>query len=263
MLIFGVLLGVFAGIDTEGLAEILDEVALVVEAAALGHVGHGTLRIVVEHLPGHVEAHAEDVFLRRDARDGCELGTQLEGAEVHLRGHVLHVALVLRHQFYHRLAHGVDEVGRGCCKWGGCRLFLLVLRCIGETELASQLFAQLQQFFHSHAQLLGIERLVQIGVGTGLDALYAVFLGGLCCDHYDGYVAGHLVGPYGAAQLQSVGARHHQVGDDEVGHQLTRLLYALGTVGGNGHLVVVVQLAPDECRHVGVVLDDEQPGCIA
>ena len=65
-------------------------------------------------------------------------------------------------------------------------------------------------------------------------------------------VAFHLL-----AQLQSVDSRHHQVGDDDVGDDIARLLQSFIPVAGHEQGVVAMEQRTDIAHHVVVVLDDE------
>ena len=70
-------------------------------------------------------------------------------------------------------------------------------------------------------------------------------------------MVGDRAGTYLLAELEAVQLGHHQVGDDEVGHQLQSALYALTAVTGVVDAVALAEQRAHVVCHVGVVLDDE------
>ena len=123
--------------------------------------------------------------------------------------------------------------------------------------------AAFEQFAHPDAQFLGVERLGEIGVGTGLQAFEPFLFGDFGSDDDDGDMIGHLVGTHLPADLQSVGFGHHQIGDDKVRNERLRLLQSLPAVGSIEDGILAGEMRTDVGGHVGIVLDDEDPAFVA
>ena len=108
-------------------------------------------------------------------------------------------------------------------------------------------------------QLLQRERLGQVVVGAGVEALDPVADGVAGGEHQDGYVVAG--GAQRAGGLDAVEPRHHHVHDDHVGRRPRRSRQRLGAVGGQGHVVPVeLQRPAQRLAHGPVVVDDEDAG---
>ena len=116
---------------------------------------------------------------------------------------------------------------------------------------------QLQGGADARGQLAGPERLQQIVVGAGLEPGDARLLAGARRDEDHGQVPQRRVGADRPQQLQAVQARHHHVGEQQVGrlapqggergHAVADRLDAAGRGEQAGHVVA----------HVGVVVGDD------
>ncbi len=202
-------------------------------------------------------AHLQDEGRRGLTGDGLQLPVELRTAHKHVAGNGLGIHLVVLHLHIDDFLQLPDEVAVGGLQHVLGGLFLLLL-AQGLGHVFAHLATLLQQFRQSHLQLLLIERLHQIGVGTGFQTCHAVLFGALGCDDDDRDVAQQFRRPDAAAQFQAVGARHHQVGDDDVGHDVARLGDALVTVLGIEDAVgLLIEQFADVEGHVAVVLDDE------
>ena len=243
-----------------GLFECSAEVCHVLVAAFQCDLADGDGRIGGEESLGVVHAQLCDVGGGALSGDGLHFSVELCAADIHLAGNRLYVDLVVLHLHRHYFLEFDEEVAIAGLQ--------LCLGCFSLKKLLGELFAQqstlLEELGDAHVQDVGVERLHEIGVGTSLDACYAVFLGGLCGDDDDGDVVEQVGGAHESAHLQSVGARHHEVGDDEVGHDVACLGDALVAVLGIEHAgVVVLQLFADVVGDVVVVFDDEDARVVA
>ena len=158
------------------------------------------------------------------------LTVELSGTHAHARGEKGHVDffVFIELQIDGR-RHFDEETHVGIGGQFAVLLFVFVEfhRCC---ELLLQEFPSHQQRLYPCLQFLAVERLGKIGVGTGFYAFDAFLFRYFCRHNDNGNVADNLVGAHLSAHFQSVYLGHHQVGDDEVGHQLLCLLQPFTTV---------------------------------
>ena len=114
-----------------------------------------------------------------------------------------------------------------------------------------------KQFFNAHAQFVAVKRLGKIGIGTRFQALHAVGFGYLCRNNDDGDVARYIVSPNSSAHFQPVYARHHQVGNNHIGHHFFGFVQPVVSVVGVNDGVFVRQLRADKGSHVHIVVDNQ------
>ena len=113
-----------------------------------------------------------------------------------------------------------------------------------------------QQRAQPGEQLLERERLGQVVVGPGVEALDPVADGVARGEHQDRDAVADLA--QGAGGLQPVEARHHHVHHDGVGVDAADAGQRLGAVGGGRDVVAVeLQRPAQRLAHGTVVLDDE------
>jgi hypothetical protein len=104
-------------------------------------------------------------------------------------------------------------------------------------------------------QLARAEGLGEIVVGAHLQSDDAVGLLAARGEHDDRHVR---AAAQVAAQLQPVGARQHQVEDDQVGTRgLERAAHGLAVRRGGDAVALLVQILAQEAARLGVVVDDQ------
>ena len=67
----------------------------------------------------------------------------------------------------------------------------------------------------------------------------------------------HIVGAYASAQFQTVHARHHQVGYNQVGYEVDGLLPSVLSISSVSHSVAFAKHFTDVRRNVAIVLYHE------
>ena len=97
------------------------------------------------------------------------------------------------------------------------------MRCHHLCVFPAQQLPSFEQFFHPCAQFVRIERLGEIGIRPRFQSADALLFRNPRRDDNDGNMVDDFVGTHLPAHLQSVHAGHHQVGDDEVGHEVEGL----------------------------------------
>ena len=114
-----------------------------------------------------------------------------------------------------------------------------------------------QQGAHPRQELLALERLDQVVVGSRVEPLDPIVRLGAGGEDQDRRVA---LGAQAAADLDPVELRQPEVEDDEVGHEVLGQLERLHAIAGGAHLVALLaQGAPQDVGDLGVVLDDQHP----
>ena len=101
------------------------------------------------------------------------------------------------------------------------------------------------------------EGFLDVGVGTHVHALHLRVVVGLGGEHDKGYVAGERVAAHSAAQLGTVHAGHHPVGDDDIDLVLRQDVECFDAVASGEHLVFLAEVLGEEAHHVVGVVDDE------
>ena len=213
------------------------------ESAVESYLVDAHALVCLKQMTGAFHLYLQHERAGRAARDGHYLAVELARTHAQLVGQGVYVELLFVEQqvdVIHRLgqeaAFGIGQFHlRGLLVGGVGIVAVLTAECTLAVE----------QPFHHRAQLIHVEWLGQIGVGTRFDTFDALLLRYLCRDDDDGDVVDHVVGPHASAQLQTVHARHHQVGDDEVGHQVDGLLQSVLSVGGISYAVAVGQQIAD------------------
>ena len=115
--------------------------------------------------------------------------------------------------------------------------------------------AAAQQRAQPREQLLTLERLDEVVVGTGVQALDAGLQRVAGGEHEDRHVVGRA---QPAGHLDAVELGQPEVEDDEVGVERRRLAQRRLAVGGDAHLVALqAQRALEDLGDLLVVLDDE------
>ena len=124
-------------------------------------------------------------------------------------------------------------------------------------ELAAYALAVLDDVVDAQLEGGQLERLGDVGIGTGLEAGGLVFFAGLGGEHDNGQLA--VVGRLfdGACELYAVDEGHHDVGDDDVEVAVVDDVEGLLSVAGGIDGVAVGEVVAHEGEQFAVVLDDE------
>ena len=115
----------------------------------------------------------------------------------------------------------------------------------------------LQQISDAHLQFLRIEGLEHIGIGSVAQSLQAIGVGTLGRDHDDGDMGEHLRLTHKPTEGLPVHARHHQVGDNDVGHLFGGHCQSFLSIVRHEQTVVLFQTNLHIVRHVGIVFYDQ------
>ena len=107
-------------------------------------------------------------------------------------------------------------------------------------------------------QFILVEWFCEISVCPGFQSLDTFLFRDFCCDDYDGNMVDDVIASHLPAHFQTVYARHHEVGNDEVGHHLLCLVESLLAIGGIAYGISVGKLRSDIGCDVAIILDDEQ-----
>ena len=102
-----------------------------------------------------------------------------------------------------------------------------------------------------HAEGLG-----DIDVSTAVQAFYALLLRGLGRQDDEGDMHGVLVTLHLLGQLQTIGARHHDIGDDEVDGLFFQIGQTCLCVDGCQH-AIAGKTVGEQVEHLLVVVDGE------
>jgi hypothetical protein len=116
---------------------------------------------------------------------------------------------------------------------------------------------ELDQSVDPREQLPGSERLDDVVVGPGLEALGRGLFARAGGEEQDRHVAGGRSGPKRVNQPEAVEVRHHHVGDDQVGQLPGRSAECERAVGHRLDRVARREKPGDVAAHVGVVVRDE------
>ena len=109
----------------------------------------------------------------------------------------------------------------------------------------------------AHQQLARTERLHQIVVGAAIQPFDARFFAGARREQNDGSGAQLRIRAQLADEPEPVQARHHHVGDDQIGAQLTRRLERGLTVRDGVHVVVLGKQPSRVLAQIGVVVREQ------
>ena len=177
---------------------------------------------------------------------------ELSGTHAKLLCQCVHVELLLVEQQIDIVHSLGEESSFGIRQFH--LLLLLLVACGFLAELIAQRVLSVYELFDDGAQFVHAERLGQIGVGTGFKSLNAFLLRNLGCYYYNRYMVYSLVASYLTAQFQSVHTGHHNVGNDNVWHDVFSLLQSVVAVRSVSHRIPPRQLSTNEGCNVVVVL---------
>ena len=201
-------------------------------------------------------AQADDLVDLRalgQAREAAQVGEQRDQAHP-VRAVPERRALVLRVG-----DDAVGEPGRDVAGESAAQR-LLALHLGGEPprlELAARRVQPVQRF-HARHQLLAVHRLGQEVVGAGADAAHPALVILERGDEHDRDHRRRRVGLEPLADLETVGARHHDVEQHQVGRRRQHIDHRrVAAVHGLGGHSLALEQAGEVRRHVGIVVDDQ------
>jgi len=115
-----------------------------------------------------------------------------------------------------------------------------------------------ERLFHHAAQLDGVERLLDVIVGTFLESVDGGLDGGMAGDQHD--LGLRVMRFHELEQIEAVGARHAEIGEHNGGIVVFEKIHRLVRVLGAGHLERhrrLGQHGEDQLTHVAVILGNQ------
>lgn len=205
------------------------------ESAAEGYVVGTQFGICFEQIAGALHLYFHNERCGRIARQCYNLAMELPRTHAKLLCQCVHVELLLVEQQIDIVHCLGEESSFGIRQFH--LLLLLLVACGFLAELIAQRVLSVDELFDDGAQFVHAERFGQIGIGTGFKSLNAFLLRNLGCYYYNRYMVYSLVASYLTAQFQSVHSGHHNVGNDNVGHDVFCLLQSVVAVRSVSHRI--------------------------
>ena len=127
----------------------------------------------------------------------------------------------------------------------------------GGSKFLLEQAALFHEFFGADVELIGVERFLQISIGTSFKSFYAVVVSGACRNHNHGNMVEQLRRANLLSHIKAVHLRHHDVGYDDVGNQLFSLSKTFYAIRCEVIAECRIHLTGNVFCHIGSVLNNQ------